>query len=135
MPGHSSPWTSLTLGGTNQLRPYRFKSKIPAPLKYRSVTKRVHVLGRLADGTGDPILKQALKEPIAFWGGFVAGVLGLNLEEDPLKTWIKRTASNTQETPTPSQSIQERSSWAMPSTKTQQRNGVSPYSAGGQEAM
>ena len=31
------------------------------PLKYRRATMRVHVLGCLADSTGDPILKQALK--------------------------------------------------------------------------
>lgn len=96
---------------------------------------RVHALGRLANSTGDPILKKALKEPVAFWGGFVAGMLALNLEEGPLHDWVKRTASDAQGTAAPSQSIQERSSWPMPPTGTLQPNGVLPYSAGGQETI
>ena len=35
-----------------------------------------------------------IQEPIAFWGGFAAGMLGLNLEEGPLQSWVKRTASD-----------------------------------------
>ncbi|KAI7756282.1 hypothetical protein M8C21_032827 [Ambrosia artemisiifolia] len=37
------------------------------------------------------ILKQAFKEPVAFMGGMFAGVLRLDLNEDPLKEWVKRT--------------------------------------------
>jgi hypothetical protein len=37
------------------------------------------------------LIYRALQEPIAFWGGVFAGVLRLNVNEDPLKTWIQRT--------------------------------------------
>ena len=40
----------------------------------------------------DPILKSVLREPVAFIGGAVAGVLGFDLSADPLKGWIKRTS-------------------------------------------
>eukprot|EP00246_Nothoceros_aenigmaticus_P005659 TRINITY_DN17890_c0_g1_i1.p1 TRINITY_DN17890_c0_g1~~TRINITY_DN17890_c0_g1_i1.p1 ORF type:complete len:129 (+),score=13.72 TRINITY_DN17890_c0_g1_i1:178-564(+) len=39
----------------------------------------------------DPILKKAIKEPVAFVGGIVAGLLRLDLNEDPLKEWVERT--------------------------------------------
>ncbi|KAL6320562.1 hypothetical protein AAG906_007641 [Vitis piasezkii] len=39
----------------------------------------------------DPILQQALKEPVAFAGGVFAGLLRLDLNEDPLKEWVTRT--------------------------------------------
>eukprot|EP00199_Chlamydomonas_sp_CCMP681_P003791 CAMPEP_0119104144 /NCGR_PEP_ID=MMETSP1180-20130426/2434_1 /TAXON_ID=3052 ORGANISM="Chlamydomonas cf sp, Strain CCMP681" /NCGR_SAMPLE_ID=MMETSP1180 /ASSEMBLY_ACC=CAM_ASM_000741 /LENGTH=89 /DNA_ID=CAMNT_0007088825 /DNA_START=110 /DNA_END=380 /DNA_ORIENTATION=- len=42
---------------------------------------------------GDRILRAAIKEPLAFWGGMFAGALGLNLKEDPLRAWVERTAS------------------------------------------
>ncbi|KAH0456433.1 hypothetical protein IEQ34_014340 [Dendrobium chrysotoxum] len=38
-----------------------------------------------------PIVKDALKEPVAFLGGMFAGLLRLDLNEDPLKEWISRT--------------------------------------------
>ncbi|KAL3824985.1 hypothetical protein ACJIZ3_021014 [Penstemon smallii] len=38
-----------------------------------------------------PILKQALKEPSAFLGGLFAGLLRIDLNEDPLKEWVART--------------------------------------------
>ena len=37
-----------------------------------------------------------LQEPIAFWGGFTAGALALNLKEDPLRSWLERTAADAQ---------------------------------------
>ncbi|XP_055828589.1 UPF0426 protein At1g28150, chloroplastic [Solanum dulcamara] len=39
----------------------------------------------------EPILKEALKEPVAFAGGIFAGLLRLDLNEDPLKEWVART--------------------------------------------
>ncbi|XP_028119071.1 UPF0426 protein At1g28150, chloroplastic-like [Camellia sinensis] len=39
----------------------------------------------------EPILKEALKEPVAFMGGMFAGLLRLDLNEDPLKEWVGRT--------------------------------------------
>ncbi|CAK0787419.1 hypothetical protein CVIRNUC_010639 [Coccomyxa viridis] len=57
------------------------------------------LLSRMADNVSDPILKRALKEPVAFWGGFTAGALALNLSEDPLRSWIERTATDAQVEP------------------------------------
>ena len=37
------------------------------------------------------ILREALKEPVAFMGGVFAGLLRLDLNEDPLKEWVTRT--------------------------------------------
>ncbi|RLM74914.1 hypothetical protein C2845_PM15G15250 [Panicum miliaceum] len=37
------------------------------------------------------ILQEAIKEPVAFLGGVFAGLLRLDLNEDPLKEWITRT--------------------------------------------
>ncbi|KAJ8467905.1 hypothetical protein OPV22_030457 [Ensete ventricosum] len=39
----------------------------------------------------DLILKDALKEPVAFMGGVFAGLLRLDLNEDPLRDWISKT--------------------------------------------
>ncbi|GAY61753.1 hypothetical protein CUMW_212400 [Citrus unshiu] len=39
----------------------------------------------------EPILKEALKEPVAFVGGMFAGLLRLDLNDDPLKDWVTRT--------------------------------------------
>ncbi|XP_068319143.1 UPF0426 protein At1g28150, chloroplastic-like [Pyrus communis] len=39
----------------------------------------------------EPILREALKEPVAFMGGMFAGLLRLDLNEDPLKDWVSRT--------------------------------------------
>ena len=33
-------------------------------------------------------MRQALKEPVAFFGGVFAGVLGLSTTDEPLKAWV-----------------------------------------------
>ena len=33
------------------------------------------------------------QEPLAFWGGVVVGALGLNLKEDPLRSWLADTTA------------------------------------------
>lgn len=33
-----------------------------------------------------------VQEPVAFFGGFVAGILRLDLNEDPLREWVAKTA-------------------------------------------
>uniref|UniRef100_A0A1D1ZE33 UPF0426 protein At1g28150, chloroplastic n=1 Tax=Anthurium amnicola TaxID=1678845 RepID=A0A1D1ZE33_9ARAE len=43
----------------------------------------------------DPVVKEALKEPVAFMGGMFAGLLRLDLNEEPLKEWITRTVEAT----------------------------------------
>lgn len=35
-----------------------------------------------------PLLKELAGYPVAFLGGFVSGLLRLNLGEDPVKSWL-----------------------------------------------
>ena len=35
-----------------------------------------------------PFLQELTRQPVAFLGGFVSGVLRLNLDEDPVKSWL-----------------------------------------------
>lgn len=35
-----------------------------------------------------PLCQEFSKQPIAFMGGFVAGILKLNLNDEPLATWL-----------------------------------------------
>ncbi len=37
-----------------------------------------------------PILKELTQQPVAFLGGFVSGILKLNLNDDPIKTWLEK---------------------------------------------
>jgi hypothetical protein len=41
-----------------------------------------------------PLLKELAQQPVAFMGGFVSGVFRLNLEEDPLKSWLTKQGIN-----------------------------------------
>ncbi len=36
------------------------------------------------------------QQPIAFVGGFIVGVLDLNIKEDPLRTWVATEAGTTE---------------------------------------
>lgn len=40
----------------------------------------------------EDLVKEALKEPIAFFGGVFAGLLRLDLNEEPLRDWVARTS-------------------------------------------
>lgn len=44
------------------------------------------------DTVEDPLLRQALKEPVAFFGGMFAGMLGLSTGDEPLKSWVEKTS-------------------------------------------
>ncbi|MGI0490528.1 hypothetical protein ACN4EG_01850 [Alkalinema pantanalense CENA528] len=35
-----------------------------------------------------PLMKELTQQPIAFMGGFVSGLLKLNLNDDPIKSWL-----------------------------------------------
>lgn len=35
-----------------------------------------------------PLLKEIAQQPIAFMGGFVSGIFRLNLQDDPVKSWL-----------------------------------------------
>lgn len=37
-----------------------------------------------------PMVQEVTQQPIAFFGGFVSGLLRLNLSEDPVKTWLNQ---------------------------------------------
>ncbi|KAK1384119.1 UPF0426 protein, chloroplastic [Heracleum sosnowskyi] len=60
---------------------------------YGNLRKRreVSIKASSCNSSDEPILKEALKEPVAFLGGLFAGLLRLDLNEDPLKEWITRT--------------------------------------------
>jgi hypothetical protein len=42
-----------------------------------------------------PLVKQLAGHPVAFLGGFVSGLLRLNLAEDPVKSWLDQNAGAT----------------------------------------
>ncbi|MEN9228603.1 MAG: hypothetical protein Q6L50_09140 [Gloeomargarita sp. GMQP_bins_120] len=44
----------------------------------------------------NPILQEFMRQPTAFLGGFVSGLLGLDLQQDPLKSWLERQMSTPQ---------------------------------------
>jgi hypothetical protein len=47
-----------------------------------------------------PVVKEWIEQPIAFTGGFVSGLLRLNLNEDPIKSWLDdRAGATAAETP------------------------------------
>ncbi len=41
-----------------------------------------------------PILKELMGQPITFTGGLVSGILRLNPNEDPLKSWLSQEEGN-----------------------------------------
>ncbi|NET02196.1 MAG: hypothetical protein F6K62_19585 [Sphaerospermopsis sp. SIO1G2] len=41
-----------------------------------------------------PLFKELTEHPVSFMGGFVSGVLKLNLNEDPVKTWLNKYNSS-----------------------------------------
>ncbi|KAJ3680323.1 hypothetical protein LUZ60_016601 [Juncus effusus] len=59
--------------------------------RIRGVNRRVNGEIRACPFEDQPIIKDALKEPVAFLGGVFAGLLRLDLNEDPLKEWISKT--------------------------------------------
>ncbi|PNH02109.1 hypothetical protein TSOC_011937 [Tetrabaena socialis] len=73
----------------------KLPSSSPAPSSAAPVAPSLPrgPIDMLADALPDPILRAAVKEPIAFWGGVFAGVLRLSLDQDPLRTWVDRTSS------------------------------------------
>jgi hypothetical protein len=37
-----------------------------------------------------PVIKELTQQPTAFVGGFFSGILRLNLQEDPVKSWLEK---------------------------------------------
>lgn len=76
-------------------------SRVDCPLRGFSSTKLVThkknhqrsvEVRAFLDIQNDPIVKEALKEPVAFLGGIFAGLLRLDLNEEPLREWVAKTA-------------------------------------------
>jgi len=44
------------------------------------------------ESTDDPLLRRALREPVAFFGGVFAGMLGLSVDDEPLREWVDKTS-------------------------------------------
>ncbi|MCL2937833.1 MAG: hypothetical protein O4805_16415 [Trichodesmium sp. St16_bin2-tuft] len=42
-----------------------------------------------------PVVKELIEQPLAFFGGFVSGILRLNLDDDPVKTWLNQQTGYT----------------------------------------
>ena len=42
-----------------------------------------------------PVVKELIEQPAAFFGGFFSGVLRLNLNDDPVKTWLNQQTGYT----------------------------------------
>jgi hypothetical protein len=48
-----------------------------------------------------PLLRECLAQPLGFVGGLLAGALRLNLQDEPVKTWLaKQGAVSTAAAPT-----------------------------------
>ncbi|MDY7023625.1 MAG: hypothetical protein AAFO04_06775 [Cyanobacteria bacterium J06592_8] len=45
-----------------------------------------------------PILEGITQQPVAFLGGFVSGILKLNLSDDPVKSWLANEGATVPET-------------------------------------
>ncbi|NEN88839.1 MAG: hypothetical protein F6K48_07860 [Okeania sp. SIO3H1] len=49
-----------------------------------------------------PVVKELIEQPVAFFGGFFSGMFRLNLNDDPVKSWLEKqngytaTTSNTE---------------------------------------
>lgn len=41
-----------------------------------------------------PFVRELASSPIAFAGGFFSGVFGLDLAEDPVKSWLNKQGAN-----------------------------------------
>ena len=46
-----------------------------------------------------PFVREMAGHPVAFLGGFVSGVLRLNLSEDPVKGWLEKQTGTTVNAP------------------------------------
>lgn len=56
-----------------------------------------------------PIFKEFVQQPIAFLGGFVSGILRLDLNEDPVRSWLDQQAGSANSTVTTTEEAKEKS--------------------------
>ncbi|XP_022137739.1 UPF0426 protein At1g28150, chloroplastic [Momordica charantia] len=99
---HSSSVASVPFGGIGKLNQERNHNSILSSkksmrgsyLRLGCNNSRNSVRAFFFNPAEDPVLKEALKEPVAFAGGLFAGLLRLDLNEEPLKEWVKRTVES-----------------------------------------
>jgi hypothetical protein len=46
-----------------------------------------------------PLIRELTSQPVAFLGGFAAGLLRLDLSEDPVKSWLAQQGATVAPTP------------------------------------
>ncbi len=46
-----------------------------------------------------PLLRECLAQPLGFVGGLVAGALRLNLQDEPVRTWLAKQGTATTAAP------------------------------------
>ncbi|KAK8945843.1 UPF0426 protein [Platanthera guangdongensis] len=81
-------FSSLPLAGSSSINKNGQKGWALSPRRVRVGLRVQDCFNPFAD---QPIVTDALKEPVAFVGGMFAGLLRLDLNEDPLKEWIVRS--------------------------------------------
>ncbi|XP_004137400.1 UPF0426 protein At1g28150, chloroplastic [Cucumis sativus] len=98
---HSSSTASVLFGEMGKLKGRNHNSILSSKKPVRSSFFRLGsnnstngISAFFFNPVGDPVLKEALKEPVAFAGGLFAGLLRLDLNEDPLKEWVKKTVES-----------------------------------------
>jgi hypothetical protein len=47
-----------------------------------------------------PLVQELTRQPVAFVGGFVSGLLRLNLADDPVRGWLDRQMGTASSAPT-----------------------------------
>uniref|UniRef100_A0A2P2P0F7 UPF0426 protein At1g28150ic n=1 Tax=Rhizophora mucronata TaxID=61149 RepID=A0A2P2P0F7_RHIMU len=102
----SSLSSAVRLGGLRNLNSEKQTRAAKLPVRLPNCSGSKIAFGHLGNGLGfrakasyncifdpddEPILKEAFKEPVAFMGGMFAGLLRLDLNEEPLKEWVTRT--------------------------------------------
>ncbi|VVA92832.1 unnamed protein product [Arabis nemorensis] len=85
----TSPMSSLMV--VSQFSAGIKSSEIPFRPQYSPTRRTLISKSSCFNLPQEPILSEALKEPIAFMGGMFAGLLKLDLNEEPLKEWVTRT--------------------------------------------
>lgn len=76
-----------TAGSTRRVRPAR-----RAPCR-SCIGGKDGASGPLPGPPDDPLARAALTQPVAFLGGLVAGALRIDLNEEPLREWVRETAA------------------------------------------
>ncbi|KAI8462983.1 MAG: hypothetical protein J3K34DRAFT_162153 [Monoraphidium minutum] len=83
-------------GGTAAVRVARSGQHVAQQLhRCHTLSSAAAALPAFAEGLlpSDPVVRAALKEPVAFFGGVFAGALGLSERDEPLRGWVERTAA------------------------------------------